>query len=58
MEKIMNLFKSNATKLVHSNNVYRDRKESRKPKAQIEDVIIKHIRNLFRTKKRKWGDQW
>ena len=57
MEKIMNFFKSNATKLVHSNNVYRDRKESRKPKAQIEDVVIKHVRNLFRTKKRKWGDQ-
>ena len=43
------IFKSNATKPVCLNNVYRDKKESRKPKT--EGSIIKDVRNLLKLKK-------
>ena len=47
------IFKSNATKPVCLNNVYRSKKESRKPKT--EGSIIKDVRNLLKLK--KWGSQ-
>ena len=55
--KNMSLFKSNATKPAHINNVYRGRNESRKRKTQTEDIIIKNIRNLFKRKKKAINDK-